>query len=469
MTSHLYLNKSFRPLTVSKKSLETLIDNKSLNLVRKKIIITDDISNMASINSYKEKSKLKNSKLVLNAFEAGHDVILISHLEQHSENNFTVNDVRESIEELDNYSKTEQGLKRIKMSLEKVLTLKSLVSKKPEHELAGKDIDEIYSRFVEVLKNGTLKISESADKSDLNFIDDIEPTKKIFVVGEDKFFPEMKKVLNEDGLIEYKKLSSFENRWSKPRKQISKMGARISDLVRDGNYLVFLVSNADTFNILDSLRFNNIESSRVLISVHGSTMQLKTDALLYFRVITNFDDSPYSTHPLALILKGIIEPGDLYNSPIAIGTGGIFKLDDRNPIEYSHEDGALAKEFSEKNNKMSTTSIIVYITIITALITATFLALSIFSCHAKNCNDVSSRKDFWKGALVSKSYYKRKCLITLLIICSISVPILAANPGEFSAIVAVSEYQIQTTMIKELLSFLIWLDMKLVILTSFFQ
>ncbi|WP_140278326.1 hypothetical protein, partial [Vibrio parahaemolyticus] len=71
---------------------------------------------MASINNYKEKSKLNNAKLVLNAFEAGHDVILISHLEQHSENNFTVEDVRNSIDELSNYAKGEQGLKRIKIS-----------------------------------------------------------------------------------------------------------------------------------------------------------------------------------------------------------------------------------------------------------------------------------------------------------------------------------------------------------------
>lgn len=468
MTSHLYLNKSYRPLTVSKKSLETLIDNKSLNLVRNKVIVTDDISNMASINDYKEKSKLNNAKLVLNAFEAGHDIILISHLEQHSENNFTVEDVKESINELENYAKSEQGLKRIKVSLEKVLVMKSSVSKPSNMEVVGKDIDDIYDIFMEVLKKGTLKISASGEQNSFNFIDDVELPNKIFVVGEDKYFSEMRKVINEDGLIEYKTLSSFKNKWTTSKKQISRMGLKISELVRNGNYLVFLVSNLDSFNILDSLRFNNIDSSRVLISVHGTTMPIKTETLLHFNVITNFDDAPYSTHPLALILKGIIEPGDLHNSPIEIGTGAIFKLDDRNPIASSKDDGELAKGLSEKNALTKKNSILVYAIIIVVLILAAFVSLSIFSCHAKSCEEIISRRAFWKEALVSKSYYKRKGLIFLLLICSFSLPILAASPGEFSEFVTSSDYQVQTTMVKKMFDFLVWLDKQLISLMSFF-
>lgn len=468
MTSHLYLNKSYRPLTVSKKSLETLIDNKSLNLVRNKVIITDDISNMASINNYKEKSKLNNAKLVLDAFEAGHDVILISHLEEHSENNFTVEDVRESINELDNYAKSEHGLKRVKLSLEKVLAMKLLVSKSSKMDINGKDIDNIFNGFMEILKKGTLNISESGGKGNYNFIDDVNPSSKIFIVGEKKYFSTMRSVLNEDGMIEYKALSSFVNKRELPKNRISKMGSRISDLVKNGNYLVFLVSNLDSFNILDSLRFNNIDSSRVLISVHGTTMPIKTETLLHFRVITNFDDAPYSTYPLALILKGIIEPGDLYNSPIEIGTGAIFKLDDRNQVVSSIDDGKLAKELSKKNNSTKKNSILVYAIIIVVLTLATFVSLSIFSCHAKNCDEIISRRAFWKEALVSKSYYKRKGLIFLLMICSISLPILAASPGEFSEFVTSSDYQVKTTMVQKMFDFLVWLDKQLISLMSFF-
>ncbi|HGF4964811.1 TPA: glycoside hydrolase family 3 N-terminal domain-containing protein [Vibrio parahaemolyticus] len=468
MTSHLYLNKSYRPLTVSKKSLDTLINNKNLILVRNKVIFTDDISNMASINNYKEKSKLNNAKLVLNAFEAGHDVILISHLEQHSQNNFTVEDVRNSIDELSNYAKGEQGLKRIKISLEKVLAMKLSVSKSSNVAVVGKNIDDIYDRFMEILKRGTLTISAYGEKDSFNFIDDVESPNKIFVVGEEKYFTEMKEVLNEDGLIEYKALSSFEDKWTKPKKQISKMGLKISELVRDGNYLVFLASNLDSFNVLDSLRFNNIDSSRVLVSVHGTTMPIKTETLLHFRVITNFDDAPYSTHPLALILKGMIEPREINNSPIEVGTGAIFKLDDRNQIASSKDDGELAKELSERNNLAKKGSALVYVIIILILVLAAFLSLSIFSCHAKNSQGVISRKAFWKEALVSKSYYKRKGLIFLLIICSISLPILAASPGEFSEFVTSSDYQVQTTMVKKMFDFLVWLDKQLINLLSFF-
>ncbi|TOH44221.1 hypothetical protein CGI80_25685, partial [Vibrio parahaemolyticus] len=85
---------------------------------------------------------------------------------------------------------------------------------------------------MEVLKRGTLTISAYGEKDSFNYIDDIESPNKIFVVGEEKYFTEMKEVLNEDGLIEYKALSSFEDKWTKPKKQISKMGLKISELVR---------------------------------------------------------------------------------------------------------------------------------------------------------------------------------------------------------------------------------------------
>lgn len=467
MTSHLYLNKSYRPLTVSKKSLQTLIDNESLSLIRNRVIMTDDISNMRSINDYKNKSKLNNAKLVISAFEAGHDIILISHLEHHSNNNFTVDDVKESIDELANYSKSDQGLKRIKSSLEKVLSMKESVSKPIKANVTGKDIDDINNRFMAVLEAGTLKLSSSNETNNYNFIDDVESSNKIFIVGEEKYFPEMKNIISEDGLIEYKTLSSFKSKHSKSKSQISKIGMDISELVKDGNYLVFLVSNLDSFNILDSLRFNNIDSNRVLISVHGTTMPIKTETLLHFQVISNFDDAPHSTRPLALILKGIIEPRKLHNSPIEIGSGAIFKLDDRKKIASNIDDGKLAKELSEKNLATQKNNILVYVFIILSLIFVTFISLSIFSCHAKSHEETISRKAFWKEAIVSKNYYKRKGLVALLIICSFSLPILAASPGDFSEFVTSSDYQVQTTMVKKLFDFLVWLDKQLVNLMSF--
>ncbi|MFA0026119.1 glycoside hydrolase family 3 protein, partial [Vibrio sp. 10N.261.49.A5] len=96
-----------------------------------------------------------------------------------------------------------------------------------------------------------------------------------------------------------------------------------------------------------------------------------------------------------------------------------------------------------------------------------FISLSIFSCHAKSHEETISRKAFWKEAIVSKNYYKRKGLVALLIICSFSLPILAASPGDFSEFVTSSDYQVQTTMVKKLFDFLVWLDKQLVNLMSF--
>ncbi len=457
MTSHLHFNKSSRPLTVSKKGLESLFSHEKLSDLKNKIIITDDISNMASISDYKEKSKISNAKLVLDAFEAGHDLILISHLEQHSGNKFTLEDVKESIEELVSYSSKEQGLLRIKLSLEKVLKLKSRAYHPQTKGLSGDEIYSIHDNFMQVLLNGTIRISSSFENHKLNFIDEVEPSKKVIVVGEDKFFPEMQDVISENGLVEYIELSSFKDKKLSVDKQISRMGEKISSIVDSGNYLVFLVSTLDSYNILDSLRFNNIDSSKVLISVHGTPMPIKTENLLYFNVITNFDDSPYSSRPAALILKGIVEPGELRRSPVEIGTGAIFKLENRLEIIYDVNDGEIAKGLS-KNLKKSSGNILVYGLLFLFLAAVVILSLSIFSCHAKQCDEVTSRKIFWKEALLSKRYFYRKSIIIILFMFTFSLPILAANPGEFSKIVSTSDYEVKTTVVKKMFDLLVWLD-----------
>ncbi|MFA0026648.1 hypothetical protein AB4369_27520, partial [Vibrio sp. 10N.261.49.A5] len=105
-------------------------------------------------------------------------------------------------------------------------------------------------------------------------------------------------------------------------------------------------------------------------------MPIKTETLLHFQVISNFDDAPHSTRPLALILKGIIEPRKLHNSPIEIGSGAIFKLDDRKKIASNIDDGKLAKELSEKNLATQKNNILVYVFIILSLIFVTFISLS---------------------------------------------------------------------------------------------
>ncbi|PNG80030.1 hypothetical protein TI06_03700 [Vibrio vulnificus] len=81
-----------------------------------------------------------------------------------------------------------------------------------------------------------------------------------------------------------------------------------------------------------------------------------------------------------------------------------------------------------------------------------------FSCHAKQCDEVTSRKIFWKEALLSKRYLYRKSIIIILFMFTFSLPILAANPGEFSKIVSTSDYEVKTAVVKKMFDLLVWLD-----------
>ncbi|MBY7731275.1 glycoside hydrolase family 3 protein [Vibrio splendidus] len=461
MTSHLHINKSNRPLTVSKANLDLLMSNEVLKPLSKKIIITDDISGMDSIQSYKSEEGIDNSMLVLNSFKSGHDLILISHLNQHSKNEFTVDDVKDSIGLLTKYAQTDDGLNRLKTSLEKILTVKNSVSvkRKDNKSFSEHDIDNIKKRNLDIYKNSTINISSSDILYQSNFMDFASPNKKIYIIGESKYFSEILNNIPKSKSVVYKDIKSLTKNKHKGAKLINKIGFDLSKLVEDGNYLVFLVSSLDSYNILDSLRLHNTEPSRVLVSVHGSPLPINTATLLNYKVVTNFDYSPSSSYPIGLILNGDLIAGDVRKSPIELGNGAIFQLADRLEIEHHGNDSELTKKIiKEKNHKFSL-NLWLFLLPVTLVFASKIMSMSIFSCHAKKSIQTNSRREFWKEAIVSKSYLFRKILIIFFLILGfVAVPIFVSSPGQFSEIVSSSDNQIKTKTIENLVDALLFVD-----------
>jgi len=461
MTSHLYINRSNRPLTVSNANLELLLSDNSLKALKDKIIITDDISGMDSIQSYKAEEGINNSVLVLKSFKAGHDLILISHLNQHSHNKFTVKDVKESIKLLAEYAETEDGLERLKTSLQKILSVKKLVSTKRDDSknISEEDIINIEKRNIEIYKNSTISIGSPDISYQSNFMDFVTPENKVYIVGDKKYFREIEKSVPKSKSIVYKEIKDLKVKKLAGAELINRIGLDLSRLVDKGHYLVLLVSSLDTYNILESLRLHNTERSRVLVSVHGTPLPIKTATLLNYNVVTNFDYSPLSSYPVGLILNGDLKAGNVRNSPIELGNGAIFQLSDRLEIKYHGNDSELTKKISMDESKLSSINIWLFILPVALIFASKIISMSIFSCHVKTSNPAVSRLTFWKEAIVSKSYWKRKTSIIILLLFSfIAIPSFVSSPGEFTELVSSSDYKIETKTIKNLVDALLFVD-----------
>jgi len=433
MTSHLNIDNTNRPLTVSNKTLGELLSRKGLNSIKGKIFITDDLSNMESIKSYRDKNGLSNASIVLNAFKAGHDLMLLSHLNQHSNQEFTLQDVKDSIAAIVQYANTENGSSRLKSALNKILTLKEKLSKKHNNasndEVNFTEIERLYSK---VLSGATISVSNTDKNFSNNFMDIVSSEDPLYIVGDTRYFNFLKKSIPESNKAEYisiTKLKKFYKRKVRNNKIIGEIGKDLTMKIKKGGYVLLLLSDVDSFNILDSLRLNGVDTNRLIASVHSSSSAIKTQTLSRFQVISNFDSSPYSSYPLGQILNGDLTPRSIKQAPVKIGNGGYFDLSMRKTVVVDERDSELVLSTIKKNNSRYRYPAAFIIPAMCLLI-ATVIALSIFSCHAVHNNNLLTRKGFWKDAMFSTEYTIRKILIFFLIVIgAIILPTILTVPN----------------------------------------
>ena len=126
MTSHVSVGVTGieDPMTVSKSLMKEIFlsPNFLAGALKKKVVITDDLSNMSAILAYMDRKGWGYSDLALESFKAGHDMLLFSHVQEHS--NFHIDDLRASISAIANYASTGEGKPRFYEALGRVLSLK---------------------------------------------------------------------------------------------------------------------------------------------------------------------------------------------------------------------------------------------------------------------------------------------------------------------------------------------------------
>jgi beta-N-acetylhexosaminidase len=377
MTSHIQLaNSKTSGLATFSQEIVGDIGKKGLD---KKVIITDDLSDMGAIRKYMADTGKTYQDVAINAFDAGHDVLLFSHISDEQKQSykfgrtykaskFTLKDLSLVQEKLiEHIESSEIARKRFNESLRKVLILKAQVARLKSSEQLNRLFQKIEGNdtafnfqttsdgrlAIENTEKGMAKdqfnnvnvagdIPESGlgnwlvkssirksviwinrkDNIDINLLNRSEDTKIIFAVY-------------EDHLEKFR--TAFSSRFTNAtylRIPIRKETDAFAKLEKDidakfGNsaVLIYTARDSSDADLLKRLRnkYKKDYSSRVIVFCHNSPAIFDNDILSDSTVIGNFSMHPFSFDVNVELLSGSTEqPRELTNIPVNIGDNGKF-------------------------------------------------------------------------------------------------------------------------------------------------
>jgi beta-glucosidase-like glycosyl hydrolase len=396
MTSHIVL-ANFKEGGIATFSHELLKDLQSRGL-ENKIFITDDLSDMGAINRYMADNHKSFSEVAIDAFDAGHDVLLYAHVtDQHRQrfsktyipSRFRLETFKQVEEKLVSHiEQSEAAMKHFRSALRKVLILKAQIAKinssdEPISRLlskkAGSDtafnfqiktdartaIENTEKSIAQSLQNSNIKDIKFNDTSEsignqlvrksireaaieinkkenfsLNISNYPENRKIIFAVYSeylDKFKEAFGSHFNKSyfvGIPIVKNTNSFDNAESEITREFPQADLLIYT-VRDG-------SDVDLLNRLKK-KFPTTFSKKILIFCHNSPAIFNNSMISDSTIIGNFSMHPISFDVDVEILEGLTTPKGLYNIPINIGDNAQFYsvsntkwIDSSEPEAFSH-------------------------------------------------------------------------------------------------------------------------------------
>lgn len=375
MTSHIQLaNSKTNGLATFSQEVVGDIGKKGLD---KKVIITDDLSDMGAIRKYMADTGKTYQDVAINAFDAGHDVLLFSHISDEQKQSskfgrtykaskFTLKDLSLVQEKLiEHIESSEIARKRFNESLRKVLILKAQVARLKSSEQLNRLFQKMEGNDTafnfQTTSDGRLAIENTEkgmakdqfknvagdmpeggmgnwlvkssirksviwinrkDNIDINLLNRSEDTKIIFAVY-------------EDHLEKFR--TAFSSRFSNAtylripiRKETDAFARLEKDIdVKFGNsaVLIYTARDSSDADLLKRLRnkYKKDYSSRVIVFCHNSPAIFDNDILSDSTVIGNFSMHPFSFDVNVELLSGSTEqPRELTNIPVNIGDNGKF-------------------------------------------------------------------------------------------------------------------------------------------------
>ncbi|WP_338725656.1 glycoside hydrolase family 3 N-terminal domain-containing protein [Shewanella baltica] len=337
MTSHLVVKTNDKniPVTYNKNFIsDNLLDKKSLS---SKILITDDLSNMEASKIYIEKryEKFSYVKSAENAFKAGHDLLLFSHLsgsgtKKHS--SLTIKDIENSILAIEKIIEENPVYrKRFKESLGKILKLKQERNYKRLYpidfemkDLFNGEFTSLNDYLKKTYSQAIIKISNGKQGSALEYIDE---NNKLLIGTKSILDIYMRELDGELSMSTYV-LPSMYNTSADFKVEKS----RIINAIEKSGLVFMAVENIDHINLLDNIRLRNPSLlDKIIVFLHTTPHMLNIDILNSVAIYGNFSKDPLSYEVDVDIIRGDLKAKSISYLPLSIGNGSIH--DSRDTIK----------------------------------------------------------------------------------------------------------------------------------------
>lgn len=306
------------------------------------LIVTDDVSDMGSLLLYQERAGLSWPSLSVKMIEAGHDLILVSHLAQVSRTPRTKNGgdfgpdaLLESIQEIASFAQEDRDFGiRLRQSAVRVLVAKFKAHRAfdPEYELSSSLPDASSFEVSRFGQNGLFSEGAEIDLADIEkrltdaafthisgpgYVaqDYFDGSKKVCVAANKAQVPRYQQLLKNEVQVSIYEMSATRGKPS----DFERQKRELDDFASDCDVLFVEVISRENTDILDALRLSG-HTSKTIALVHTSVLSIEKANFGRMRTFGSFTRHPKAFDTNVSFILGKIAPNPTENVPVPVGS-----------------------------------------------------------------------------------------------------------------------------------------------------
>lgn len=359
MTSHLrferYENKLF---TFNKDAMsEVLLEPiRNQNCTEDIVLITDDLSDMSATVEYMELMNYEYEDVALEAFKAGHDLLLFSHTR--GDDVFTNADLVSSIDMIYEYViSNSSGMVNLVKSLDKVENFRREIKESQVSGYYARELDynnpdllndsnyHNLESFLVSLYNAAsigLKRQEFPSMAEAS----LDPTSTFTLFASRSSYGIFDEEFGGDSNMDVRMFESQE-----PAERYDEIVSALSD-----SALVYIViENVDDVNAIHRFAYETRSHlSKLVFLMHQNPKILYDDIITYSNnIYGNFSRSPESFLADIRMIKGDLKPNPLSQLPIELNDGNFYKPENMSPIDEDIESGEFQIFNTDRERQLS--------------------------------------------------------------------------------------------------------------------
>lgn len=460
MTSHQYFSsisyKKDRPVTFSKTLVADLIKGNSKIEIntgtvlegigfQDKLVITDDLSSMVPILSYMENQSLAFGDIAIEAYEAGHDLLLFSHVEisktlRRGAGKFSFQELRKVRDKLVDYFKASSDREaELRLRVSKILDYKFKLNKfyNGKEELGcwtksmPADLDGSlktmgyvdYDSFVKKILNESMLmvVRQGASWS----IKDVPIDQKIVIFAPECSFDQFKRHFGVKKNVDIICMPLNKRKKIHGVSYFAFLSKRIRSELKNRSRVVLIITNKDEAHLADVARFARSNAKKnMLIFLHESPRVLDGVTMQIATVLGTFSQMSQSYFTDILVLEGKVEPKNIAGR-LSISLPPLYDVKAQQfefksdwkpeaPIFDSYQSKEFFEQLTYEKKRETSLGRLIRNWMITSFSAVMFFALIFkFYLHIKNEQPPLSE---WKKIPVSFLFSKKQNLVVLIVL-----------------------------------------------------